>query len=652
MAIEHGPKIGAKKGAAGALILLPVVAAFVSLRLVILLWSGKIYQQDVEELFIGNFAVDVLTGGPLLHLRSYLYYCYHFTGLLSSFLAVPLYRCFGDSFFCLKLTALAWSTATLILLYLAVRCYVDGKTALIACMLYSLPSENALFHSLWAQLIHFTFPCTLAMLLCYYKFRTAPDAAGARRWALFFGCMIGFSLFLWPSNAIAALILIAYFAWHLWHSRRTSPGALIDYMLTGIFLGLLPILPQAREIARFLFQRSYESHQSLPEMMRRIYRLCGPTLSAHYLPWGEGISLWPMTAYAAGLASYFWFLWAALRKRTFAYGALAAVIIAYPLVYIPLFAGSGLTYIPGPQRPLYDYFHVRYAYPITNILILSQAVMIGTLIASRGIFRRAAGAVLLLFLAGFGMYSTYVMLVPMAPGSGLRQPGCFVQELGCRIAEDYLDDFPAFTALLGRVDAKGDRVVRNDIARGAAWLACLNTITGVKFAQDDPKKFPIYEDIVAHHVPPRLQNLFREEIGSFIFWHSKFDLPSCLDKISRGLTAEDADASFIGVARMLPAWTTDPGKLNEALNAIPLRDKNRLAYAMGQYFSDDPRRDASIAAIADCLALKESSLTRANDFFAPITGRRRGRTPLRDSFLAGCREPYGTRMYWPPIQCH
>lgn len=604
-----------------------LVAIFISLRLVILLCSGHIYKEDVEELDFGNFAVTVSSGGPMLPFRMYKHTPYHGAGLLTSLLALPVFLCFGSSYLGLKLVPLIWSTATFVFLYMVVARYADRKAAVITCLLYLIPHANAMYYSLLADATHhFTFTCTLAMLLCFHSYNTVTRETNVRLWAAILGFMMGFSYFLWASNLIAALILLGYFLWKTERILDYKAVAAMLFLCVGLLLGIL--IPHWAGLHEFIFtQYSYKGCQALFETVRRAYRLFGPALLASYRPWGTQMALWEWIAYTTGLASYVWFLWAALKKQTFTRGALAAVIIAYPLVFTPLFAASGLTYIPGPQRPFYDHYHVRYAYPLANIFMLSEALMIATLLSRHNRLQRAAGAALLIVLMTLGVYSTYGILVPPAPGVGLRQPGCFMQEIGCRISENYLDNWPEFDSFMVQVNNTPDVLVRNDIARGAAWIICLNRITCNNLSNDDPSKFSLYEYIVAHHVPPRLQGLFREEIGAFVFWHSGFDLSSTLDKLMKGLSSENADASFSGVARMLPAWTTDPPRLEEALRAIPLRDKSRLAYAMGQYFSAMPDREAIVRTIAGNLAEKEA-------------------------FLAGSQDPFGTRMYWPPIQCH
>ncbi|MEI6634487.1 MAG: hypothetical protein WCP22_11820, partial [Chlamydiota bacterium] len=504
-----------------------------------------------------------------------------------------------------------------------------------------------------ASVVHhgvLAFAC--AMLLLFGA--VCGSSTGSTHWReTVLGILMGGAISFWGGNYITTIIIFLFciYAWRTYPLRELSVR--IVMLSAGFLLGISPSLSRMGGYVIALNHFYSTPHIGAWYVIRRAYTLAYSSLFKAFSIGNQGPTPWHCLLYILAVIAYFWMWYTLFSRKKYAGFFMRLFLACYPLLYIGLVAVSRLVDAYGfsSSVPPTSY-GLRYACPVMNILIVAEAIMLCDWLGSKNRIIKFAGGGALVFVVGAGIYSYYTIVTPCRIGYGLRRPGYFAQEIGCRLAEDYLDNFPVFTAVLRRVDTKGDWVVRNDIARGAAWLTCLNTITGDKLENDDPKKYPIYEDIVAHHVPPRLQNLFREEIGSYLFWHSKFDLSACLDKITRGLTAEDADASFIGVARMLPAWTTDPGKLNKALDAIPLQDKNRLACAMGQYFAADPRRDASIAAIADRLALKKSFLTRCVDFFTLITGRRRGRTPLRESFLAGCREPYGTRMYWPPLQCH
>jgi len=180
---------------------------------------------------------------------------------------------------------------------------------------------------------------------------------------------------------------------------------------------------------------------------------------------------------------------------------------------------------------------------------------------------------------------------------------------------------------LERILERPNKVVQNDIVRGAAWLTCTYRITDSNSQMINPRKFSGYIDTVQKYIPKRLQLIFKEEIGAYVFSKSRYDLKTSIDDLTEGLRREDAALSFIGLARVLPIWTKDPLRLRDAIELIPFKDKKALVYAMGQYFATGPDQRETINAIAAGLDDKKS-------------------------FLAGCNAPYGTRLYCDPSDCH
>lgn len=620
-----------KAGLLNRFTLLSCVMLFISLRTVVLLISQKIYirNMDVEELFLGNLAMDILNGGPILPLGQYWISFVHGGAFIVSLTAIPIFYLIGTSYLCLKLSALIWPTLTFVLLYLFFDLYLDKRAALISCLLYILPAANNIYYYSWAMVHHeYLLTGILAMFFAFTKIRTAQDKGRKNSWIVVLGLIMGFSVFFWPSNFIAAAGIIILC---LWDWKRDTIGTVCSKagLLTGgLSIGLLPILFHWGDFLDTILRINASMQRPISDIMERAWILLGPSLYASYMPWVKnGIPL-QWVAYLIGLAAYAW-IWFTLLSNRKAYNKTLLIFIAiYPLAYILILSRSKQAIADG--SPLYPYnaYHLRYLSPLMGVLLLAKCLMIHSFVTSNRKIRQTIGLAILFALIVFGAYSLYSVLEPADIGYGIERPGYFTQEIGCRITEMNWDsDLHKFNMLLEQVAMKPDRVMKNDIIRGAAWLTCLYRITDNNFSTVDHGKFPVYIDIVENHVPDNLQRIFKEEIGAFVLWHSDYNLKVSVDRLRKGLSSKDAEISFIGLARVLPAHIKDPLQLKEAISEIPTPDKKALAYAMGQYFSTLKDQDNTIRKISQVIDQKES-------------------------FLVGCKDTFSTRPFWSPYRCH
>lgn len=603
---------------------------FVATRIVLLLVSQKVYINDVEELFRGNLAVDIISGGRLLPFDQYIQtFSYpHGASICVSSITVALFYLLGSSFTSLKLGALTIATLTALLLFLVAQRLVNKKTALVAFLLYLFPAAIVDYQQLWAHINHhILFACTLAMLL-FFRGVLYPQKGRELRGIAVLGVVMGFSVFCWGSNCIAAVIIASFCAYEWRTHAIRALMTRIGILSVGCLLGAMPLLYRGRHIVGFMSSSYPGTRIDFHRFIHRAYIVVCPALLQAFKVWKQSNIPWHWFAYAAAVAAYAWILYTLVSRRKITGLYLRLFLACYPVLYISFIALSGFTDAYGFKKTAAPSpFGLRYVCPLISIFIPAGAIMICDLIAHKSMVLKMAGRAILIFWILFGLQSYYSIVSDPRIGYGLRQPGYFAQEIGCRITEQSLDDWSRFTPLMERVLAKKETTLRNDIARGAAWLTCLYRITDNEFHVSNPEKFRVYIRIVEKHVPVGLQLLFKEEIGSFVFWHTNYDVKLSLDKLAQGLGASDAELSYIGMARVLPMWTTEPSKLEDAIYAIPLKDKNRLAYAMGQYFSAMPDQEASVYNIA-------------------------GNISEREPFINGSRDPFGTRMYWPPIHCH
>ncbi|MCX6353697.1 MAG: hypothetical protein NTZ78_02190 [Candidatus Aureabacteria bacterium] len=600
------------------------VAVFVALQIIMLLGSLKIYAlNDVEELFAGNLAIDIVSGGPLLPIRDYMLDPLHGGLFLLSLCAIPVFYIIGTSYTCLKLTAIIWPITTFVLLYFLLKLYVDRKAAYIACLLYLLPSANTIYYYSWATITHeYIFTFSVAMLLAFWKTESSRKGSYKRVWILILGFIIGFSLFVWPSNCIAGGMIFSLCLL----SRKQQPAigtwVRASLLIMGIALASIPALLQSHAILK-IFSPSSLSMESHYNVIKSVYILLTESLPASYAPWQNNGIAWQWSIYLIGVVAYIWAWGMLLSKRRHYNRMLLLFITCYPLIYISIFVHCALVKTSGNSPIL----QARYLSPLISSLLLAKALMIHWAVTSRYGVLKMGGILILAVLIVFGIFSFCTVLTPVDIGYGTREPGYFAQETGCRIMESCYDNEQQLKVKLEKLSKIPYKVERNDIVRGAAWLMYLYKVTDSEFQVIHPDKFSACMETLKRCVPRELQSIFREELGAFVFWHSKYDFKSSIDNLTKGLSREDAELSFVGLARVLPAWTKDPLKLKEAINTIPYSDKKALFYAMGQYFATGPDQGASISAIADGIGDKEI-------------------------FLAGCKDPYGTRMYYSPVLCH
>ncbi|MCX6340297.1 MAG: hypothetical protein NTX71_10355 [Candidatus Aureabacteria bacterium] len=585
---------------------------------------------DVEELIVGNLAADILTGGKILPLRQYFAHGWFWAGQsATAFMTIAAYYVLGSSYLSLKLSFLVLQLITFVLLFVVMDRYISRKAATLACLLYLFPSATFIYYQLWVNSFHqciITF--VVAILLIWRNAQISVHRTSQMLWVVLLGYLMGLSTLFWGSNFIVAGI-VAMFC--LWEWRRGGASRIIKnsaLLLLGFIIGYIPVLSRFSQALAQLSAVGYDPGRTISQIVRRSLILAGPTLSAVYEPWVPCNMLLHQFAYAAGIIAYIWVLFRLVVDNEKGRSAMHLFVAIYPPIYVLIVALSALNDAYGFKESLNPCpFGLRYSNPLIAISVIAESIMICDFTGYRNIVAKTLGILILVVLMCFGLFSLYSILVPVEKGYGAKQPGYFAQEIGCCITEQYLDDWSRFTPLMERVLAKKETTLRNDIARGAAWLTCLYRITDDNFHISNPKKFQAYINIAQKHVPAGLQQLFKEEIGAFVFCHTNYNLKLSLDKLAQGLSEKDAELSYIGLARMLPAWTTDPSKLEEAIHTIPLKNKNHLAYAIGQYFSALPDQERTVRSIADKIT-------------------------ERESFLAGSRDPFGTRMYWPPIHCH
>jgi hypothetical protein len=609
--------------------LIAVIGAvlFTLVRLTVLTTSDSMYLEDPEELFVGNLPADIVSGVRLQPLRDYCLWVHWtqqpaVTATMMSFAVLPFYYCFGPFWLCLKIGSLLLSLLSFILLMIVMTQWIDRKAALIAGALALFPPANAIYYQLWANLGHpYIFIAILALFIAVHRMETARDCRGRNMWTLALGVIMGFFSWCWTSNVftVALLFVLLMYAWCRDPNRRL--GASLALLFAGIAVGCSPFLLHSHTVLGFF--RAQSSHAAYPfrAVVRRSVQMAGPSLMHSYTLSGGGGALWAYGAYALGIASYLWVCSTPIKGYRITLTTFKQFLLLYPILYIACMAYSP-AYFPGERGYTYGMSHLRYLSPLLGIIMVTETIAIRGLLVSRRRIPFYAGIAILVFLVAFGCRSLLSVMNPSLTSTRMRAPGYFRQEIGCRTAEASISNDNDLRRTLNDYTRRPDRVTRNDLARGAAWIICADFAYGAtRDGKSEESWYPDYLARVSRCAPPSLVRLFKEELGACVYWNSP-DLDAALKKLKK-IPKADAELSYLGVARMLPARIKNPSAMGAALARIPAADRGSLAHAMGQYyatFSIPPTDPARVA----------------------------GNLTDRDSFLSGCNDPYGTWLCWPP----
>ncbi len=186
--------------------LLLLSAFFLLARLSILMFSPDNIYSDADELSRGALAKEIIEG-PMLPILDYPEAdseVYEGGRLLASFIAAPLFLAFGDSYFSLKLTALACSLACLILWFTLLTRIFNRRAAVIWSLLFMLspPLYSQASLVTWGAHAEYYF-FTPLFLIFLQKILSGkhPDEAKGRLWAVF-GFLSGLSIWIIQNNII------------------------------------------------------------------------------------------------------------------------------------------------------------------------------------------------------------------------------------------------------------------------------------------------------------------------------------------------------------------------------------------------------------------------------------------------------------------
>ncbi len=236
---------------------------FVGTRLLLLVFAFPELVQ-AEELYNGTLAREIVRGPilPLLHLR---YIEYQSGSLVVSFVAIPLFYLFGESYFTLKLVALLFSSATLVVFYALLKRFYSTRAAIWGGLLFVFPPRLSALLNLKVEgansqaiLITIAIWYLFFSLLSYEDDRSCGVNREGRKGVLAFliGLLSSFGIWFCPVILIVMLCISGIgfardklfffkrrFIWAFAGFWAGAIPAIVDYRATG-YAGLKYLLTQ------------------------------------------------------------------------------------------------------------------------------------------------------------------------------------------------------------------------------------------------------------------------------------------------------------------------------------------------------------------------------------------------------------------------
>ncbi|MCX6340338.1 MAG: hypothetical protein NTX71_10565 [Candidatus Aureabacteria bacterium] len=247
-----------------------LVFFFILTRLLLLLFDFSDLTQ-VEELYNGTLAREIVRGPflPLLQLR---YIEYQSGSLIVSFIAIPLFYLFGETYFTLKLVALLFSTATLIIFYLLLKHFYSQRVATWGGIMFVFPPRifallNLKVEGANSQAILITFVIWyLFFSLLRYENDRSPgekrEGMGNAR-AFLIGLLSSFGVWFCPVVliAIVCIVIISFARDKLFYFRKR-----FVYSFAGFWVGAIPAIIDYRATGyaglKYLLTQPYQGRTS------------------------------------------------------------------------------------------------------------------------------------------------------------------------------------------------------------------------------------------------------------------------------------------------------------------------------------------------------------------------------------------------------
>lgn len=423
--------------------LLWLLLVFAATRLLLLLFDFPELTQ-LEELYNGTLAREMVRG-PFLPVLTLRYVEYQSGSLVVSFMAIPLFLVFGDSYFSLKLVALAFSAATLAVYYLFLRDYYSRGAAAWGGLLYIFsPRIFALLNLKVEGANSQAILITMVMLLLFFKMLRAQEEGrgGGSGQAFVLGLLSTFGIWFCPVVIITALcVLIIWLA----ANRRfvfTRNGAvaiigcavgalpaILDYLKTN-FIGIRYLLTQPMKgctlRAASYFVELWGRGLRASFSSRGIWLISGDAINWYfYLLTLLCLAIF-IIVYRASIV-----LFVASILRGGGSASCATSVVAMPLLYIVLFSlfySVTKFHIRHTPNPVHNYRYLVSLYPfLFATMALAREAALGRV---RVILSTLLTAGMLL-----GMVQMITPLDRSKFGEGFSLKGYSYEMLGLRMYE-------------------------------------------------------------------------------------------------------------------------------------------------------------------------------------------------------------------------
>jgi 4-amino-4-deoxy-L-arabinose transferase-like glycosyltransferase len=450
-----------------------VVLLFLGVRLVYpLLFAPPSNFVDAEDLVRGTLAHDLIHG---LKVPFWEYLADYYSGgsVVVGPMAVPFFLLFGSTLFALRLVAILFSLAVLLVWYAFVARNFDRRAALVTALFFVLPPPVYLEWSSRTMGFH-TESMLFSGLAFLLLFEMLRRDDGRMRWPLALGLTLGFGSWFCYTTLVSVAIVLA---WWWWHDHRFAGRRSFALFLLSFALGIAPWIPanlsQHFRGLEFLSDGlRYQYVRGLPETGWRIVKTtlwCVPTMFVQNPFQRSGPLAWP-AVYATLFGGAL--LWLVVRDwhraRLGASPPAGWFFVFGSVVYVLV--------VSATRYPLHPYGSM-YLAPMLLLFYGAAGVLLSRLEGNGGWSRAVAMAVVAVAMIGGGL-GLWNLLDFRWPGASFTLPGYSYAQLAQAIDTRHPSDQAHFTSLLPRVERTMTASERSDFVR--PWLP-----NGYRVKRDD-----------------------------------------------------------------------------------------------------------------------------------------------------------------------
>jgi 4-amino-4-deoxy-L-arabinose transferase-like glycosyltransferase len=441
--------------------LIVAVLLFLGVRLlypVLFVPAGNL--ADPEDLVRGTLAHDLIHG---LKVPFWEYQADYYSGgsVVVGLLAVPFFLVFGPTLFALRLVAILFSLAVLLVWYVFVARNFESRAAFFTVLFFVAPPPVYLEGSSLAMGYH-TESMLFSAVAFLLLFEMLRRDDGKIRWPAGLGLTLGFgSWFCYTTFVSVPIVLL----WWFWHDHRFAARKSFGLFLAFFALGFAPWIPanlshHFRGLEFLEEGLRYDYLRGMPETARRIAKTALWCLPTMFDPFQGTRSLaWPMV-YAAPFGSSLLYLVVRNRGR--------ASLVSPPGGWF--FAAACVVYVvavSATRYPLEPYGSL-YLAPVLPLLFCAAGLSLSQVLGKGHWSRAAALTVLAVSMTG-GALSLARSLDFRWPGASFAMPGYSYGRLAEAVDLRHPHDYGYYATLLPRVERTMTTGERSEFLRRLLW---------------------------------------------------------------------------------------------------------------------------------------------------------------------------------------